>query len=215
MLRKIEMTQSCIMMQALYKNTWNSVCTSDKFSLSHFFYVRHFEQRLFGLQRCFQPGFKTPKSFAITLVPHFLFIWLFNATFGPLHMLSQLHLNPWVILHIQQGRPQGKYIFPFVWTQIYKLDRVAHIPVVAWKLILPQQYIFDLISIVNYVPAAIFMVFWIYLLHFFSMFLCNHITLQGSNHLRGDWKILWGEITLLRDDFQVLFCHHHELNILF
>lgn len=31
------MTQSCIMMQALYKNTWNSVCTSDKFSLSHFF----------------------------------------------------------------------------------------------------------------------------------------------------------------------------------
>lgn len=74
---------------------------------------------------------------------------------------------------------------------------------------------FDLISIVNYVPVAIFTVFWVYLLQVFSMFLCNQITLQGSNLLRADWKILQGEITLLRDDFQVLFCHHHELNILF
>lgn len=118
---------------------------------------------------------------------------------------ARLHPKPWVTPLIKQGCTGGnsKIVLgrtvPDTNIQTQKKLRtvITHIPAATWKLIFPQWYIFRLISTVNYVPAAIFMVFWMYWLHFWIFFgssLYNQITSQGSNLTRADWrKILWGE----------------------
>lgn len=75
-----------------------------------------------------------------------------------------------------------------------------------------------LVQLITY-HRAIFMLLWMYRLHIissFGSFTHNQITSHGLNLLRADRGVYCtarGKVAPLRDDFQVLFCHSHELNI--